>query len=87
MQFRDYKMRMNSVEFIPPAADLSSSLSFSPSSFFHIFFLKWCAWENWQVCVKRDSIFTILFFISFLTFLEFKLEKSSRFHQEATSKC
>ena len=28
--------------------------------------------------VKRDSIFTILFFISFPTILEFKLEKISR---------
>ena len=79
MQNGDYKMRMNSFEFSPSSQQLFLFLFFLFLPFLSWFPSSVCDLENWQVIVKRDSIFIILFFISFLTFLEFKLEKISRF--------
>ena len=78
-KLRAYKMRMNSFEFIPSSQPISLLLFLSLLLLSSRFSSLSDDWESWQVLVKRDSIFTIIFFISFLTFLEFKLEKISRF--------
>ena len=66
--------------FLHPSSSFSPSLSLLSFSSVPLGFHQGvCDLEKWQVLVKRDSIFTILFFIAFLTFLEFKLENISRF--------
>ena len=79
MQLRAYKMWMNSFEFIPSSQPISLLLFLSLLLHSSNFSSLSDDWESWQVLVKRDSIFTTIIFISFLTFLEFELEKISRF--------